>query len=151
LVAIVLSAMVQEHERALGGWPAEWDTVPELVSTTASSAAAIAGAIEELVVDTARMRSNLDATHGLNMAEAVAMRLSERVGKQEAHQIVEAAAGRAIDERRELLDVLSGDPRVAGVLDRSELARLLSPETYLGSAGAFVRRALDAVKVGDRA
>ena len=28
LVATVLSAMLQEHERALGGWQAEWDTLP---------------------------------------------------------------------------------------------------------------------------
>ena len=28
LVATILSAMPQEHERGLGGWQAEWDTIP---------------------------------------------------------------------------------------------------------------------------
>ena len=31
LVATMLSAMPQEHERGLGGWQAEWDALPELV------------------------------------------------------------------------------------------------------------------------
>ena len=32
LVATMLSAMPQEHERGLGGWQAEWDVLPDLVS-----------------------------------------------------------------------------------------------------------------------
>ncbi len=31
LVATMLSAMLQEHERGLGGWQAEWETLPDLV------------------------------------------------------------------------------------------------------------------------
>ncbi len=30
LVATILAAQVQEHERALGGWQAEWPTFPAL-------------------------------------------------------------------------------------------------------------------------
>src|SRR5207344_380448 len=32
LAATMLSSMPQEHERGLGGWQAEWATLPELVS-----------------------------------------------------------------------------------------------------------------------
>ena len=31
LVSTMLAAMPQEHERGLGGWQAEWDTLPELI------------------------------------------------------------------------------------------------------------------------
>lgn len=34
LVATLFSGMVQEHERALGGWQAEWDVLPELAVIT---------------------------------------------------------------------------------------------------------------------
>ena len=30
LVSTMLAAMVQEHERGLGGWHAEWETLPEI-------------------------------------------------------------------------------------------------------------------------
>src|SRR5439155_7339951 len=68
LVATMLAAMPQEHERGLGGWQAEWDTLPELVQLTAGAARAMADGLEGLVVDAARMRANLDLTHGLIMA-----------------------------------------------------------------------------------
>ena len=35
LVSTVLSAMVQEHERGVGGWHAEWQTLPELCALAA--------------------------------------------------------------------------------------------------------------------
>ena len=45
LVATLLSAMVQEHERALGGWQAEWDTLPDLVLVAAGGAGATGAAV----------------------------------------------------------------------------------------------------------
>ena len=60
-VAALLAAMPQEHERALGAWQAELAEWPALVMSTHGSARALAGAWPGLQVDTARMRSNLDA------------------------------------------------------------------------------------------
>jgi 3-carboxy-cis,cis-muconate cycloisomerase len=142
LVATMLSAMPQEHERGLGGWQAEWETLPEIVRVTAGSARAMADALEGLVVDPARMRANLAATRGLAMAEAVTMALAVSVGKGDAHARVEAACRRAIAEQRELVDILSEDPIVTAVLDRAALERHLTPERYLGAAGTFVDRIL---------
>ena len=150
LVATILAAMIQEHERAFGGWPAEWDTLPQLVTMAAGSARATADALDQLVVDSGRMRANLDASHGLIMAEAVSMRLAERLGKREAHQLVEGASRRAIDEQRDFVDVLGSDPVVSTIVDRTELARLMTPESYLGSARAFVHRALQAYDAGTK-
>jgi 3-carboxy-cis,cis-muconate cycloisomerase len=97
LVATILSAMLQEHERGLGGWQAEWQVLPDLVVTAAGAAHALAEALEALVVDSTRMRANLDLTGGLTMAEAIAMRLAQKVGKHEAHTMIERAAARASD------------------------------------------------------
>ena len=60
-VALLLSAMPQEHERALGAWqaePAEW---PQLLTSAHGSARAMAQALPGLHVDAARMKSNIDA------------------------------------------------------------------------------------------
>jgi 3-carboxy-cis,cis-muconate cycloisomerase len=138
LVATVLAAMPQEHERALGGWQAEWDTIPELVMVSSDAAAAIAESVKNLVVDPARMRANLDSSGGLILAEAVAMRLAQRLGKQEAHTLVERAARRAATDGRRFADVLGDDPQISALLDRRAIDEALSPENYLGSASAFI-------------
>ena len=59
LVAAFLAGMVQEHERAVGGWQAEWQTLAGLVEATGSALAAVAGAIEGLTVYPDRMLANL--------------------------------------------------------------------------------------------
>src|SRR5690349_18920758 len=48
LVATMIAAMPQEHERGLGGWQAEWVTLPELVLLTAGAARSIATVVESL-------------------------------------------------------------------------------------------------------
>jgi 3-carboxy-cis,cis-muconate cycloisomerase len=138
LVATVLSAMPQEHERAVGGWQAEWESIPELVVVTADAAAAIADAVEHLVVDPARMRANLDASGGVILAEAVAMRLARHLGKPEAHALVERAVRRAADEGRRFADVLADDPQISAIIDRRAIEELLSPEKYLGASSSFI-------------
>ncbi len=141
LVATMLSAMMQEHERALGGWQAEWDTIPDLVSTAGQAASAIAGALEALVVDPVRMGANVNITGGLVLAESVAMRLAPELGKREADAAVKRAARRT-GEGQSFADVLASDSTVSAVLNRSEIDKALSPDDYLGSAETFVAAVL---------
>jgi 3-carboxy-cis,cis-muconate cycloisomerase len=141
LVATMLSAMLQEHERGLGGWQAEWDTMPELVTIAGQSAAAIAGALEALVVDPERMRTNVNMTDGLILAESIAMRLAPQMGKSDAHAAVKRAGQRAA-AGESFADVLASDPAVSAILDRSEIDQALSPDGYLGSAETFVAAVL---------
>ena len=142
LVAAMLGAMVQEHERGLGGWQAEWDTLPDLVLVSAGGARAVADALDSLSVDTDRMRVNVDASGGALLAESIAMALAESLGKSEAHACVEAACRRAASERRPLADVLADDPVVVCHLDQAEISRRLSPDHYLGAAQAYIDRVL---------
>jgi 3-carboxy-cis,cis-muconate cycloisomerase len=142
LVATLLAAMPQEHERGLGGWQAEWEVLPELVIVAAGAARAIAGALETLQVDPARMRANLEAAGGLPMAEAIAMALAARVGKGEAHAHVEEASGRAVREGISFAEALASTPAVSRYLSRDEIDRHLDPSSYLGDARACVERVL---------
>jgi 3-carboxy-cis,cis-muconate cycloisomerase len=61
LVATMLAVMPQEHERAAGGWQAEWGTLAELLTLTRSAAAWGRELLERLEIDPARMRANLGA------------------------------------------------------------------------------------------
>jgi 3-carboxy-cis,cis-muconate cycloisomerase len=65
LVATYLNAMVQEHERAAGGWQAEWQTMGDAVNATASALAGVTDTIGALTVHPERMRANLDALKGV--------------------------------------------------------------------------------------
>lgn len=144
LVATMMSAAVQEHERGLGDWPAEWDTLPALFELAAGSLAAMITVIEGLEVDGARMRANLDLTHGQILAEAVQMALAVHIGKDAAHQLVADIGKAAAHEGRELADALKEDPRVGQWLDDGAIERLMDPARYLGLSGAFVDRVLAA-------
>ena len=138
LVATVLAAMPQEHERALGGWQAEWDTIPELVIVAADAASGMADALERLVVDPARMRANLDASGGLVLAEAVTMRLAPHVGRHAAHSLVARAARRVSEDQLDFADALSQDPQISAILDRHAIEETLTPDRYLGATSAFI-------------
>ena len=59
LVATMLAAMPQEHERAAGRWQGEWGTLTDLLRLTGSAAAWGADLLENVDVDSARMRANL--------------------------------------------------------------------------------------------
>jgi 3-carboxy-cis,cis-muconate cycloisomerase len=146
LVATLIAAMPQEHERGLGGWHAEWETLPQLFLLTSGALRHMADTIEGLALDPARMRTNLEATRGLVMAEAVMMALGERIGRLEAHHLVEAACRRAVAEGRHLRDVLAQDRAVTAALPPAALDRLFAPESYLGVAELFVQRVLAAWK-----
>jgi 3-carboxy-cis,cis-muconate cycloisomerase len=143
LVATMLQAMPQEHERGLGTWQAEWQTLPDLVMCCAGGVRATAEMLRDLEIDPARMRANVDATGGLVMAEAVSMALAHRIGKPAAHDLIESACRRAATEQRTLQDVLLADAHVTAQLTPDEIARALTPEHYLGSARTIVQRVLD--------
>jgi 3-carboxy-cis,cis-muconate cycloisomerase len=86
------------------------------------------------------MRNNLDATHGLIMAEAVTMLLAEKFGKADAHHLVEAACARALDSGAHLADVLAEDSRVTDRVAREELQHAFEPDGYVGESHAVVAR-----------
>jgi 3-carboxy-cis,cis-muconate cycloisomerase len=142
LVATMLSGMVQEHERGLGGWQAEWDTLPQIMQLTAGALQQMRQVASGLTVDAARMRANLNATHGQIMAEAVTLALGGKIGRMPAHQLVERACHLASATGQELREVLAQDPQIGSELPAAELDRLFDPAGYTGEAQAFVDRVL---------
>jgi 3-carboxy-cis,cis-muconate cycloisomerase len=142
LLSTLFSAMPQEHERSLGLWHAEWETLPEiccLVSGSLKQAMLVADGLE---VDAERMARNLDLTQGLVLAEAVSIVLAQRVGRDTAHHLLEQCCKRAVTEQRHLRAVLGDEPQVTAELSDAELDHLLDPAHYLGQAHTWVERAV---------
>ena len=138
LVSTMLSAMVQENERGLGGWHAEWETLPQIVQLTGGALSQLKHAFAAPDIDTGRLAANLELTHGLILAEAAVTRLTAALGRKAAQAIVEAASRKALKERRPLRDFLGEQ------LTAAELDQLFNPAHYLGEANALIDRALAA-------
>ncbi|MCY1334719.1 3-carboxy-cis,cis-muconate cycloisomerase [compost metagenome] len=142
LVATMLAAMPQEHERSLGLWHAEWETLPELCCLVSGALQQALLVVPALEVDVARMRSNLDLTHGLVLAEAVSIALARRIGRDAAHHLVEQCCKQAVQEGAHLRTVLGANAGVGAQLSAEDLDRLLDPAHYLGQAQRWVQRAV---------
>jgi 3-carboxy-cis,cis-muconate cycloisomerase len=138
LVATVFAGMVQEHERALGGWQAEWDALPDLARLAGGALFHIGQIVGGLEVRSERLAANLDVTHGLILGEAVMLALGDQIGRLDAHHLVELASKTAVQTGRTLYDVLAADPAVTAHLDDERLRKLLDPAHYAGEAQAFV-------------
>jgi 3-carboxy-cis,cis-muconate cycloisomerase len=141
LVAAYLAAMVQEHERAAGGWQAEWPIVADAIQTTGAAVRAMADAVEFLEVFPGRMRSNLEATGGTIYAERITLRLRAAIGRDAAQQIVVDALSR-VPVGGTFAQALLNNDDVARVIPRDELQRMMQPEQYLGEAESFRRELL---------
>jgi 3-carboxy-cis,cis-muconate cycloisomerase len=144
LVSVMLTAMVQEHERGFGDWHAEWETLPEICTLAAGALSHLTQLLAGIELDAARMAENLEATRGLILAEAVTMALGRRIGRLQAHHLVEAACKRAAVGKRHLREVLTEDAEVGKHLSAADLERLLDPRNYVGMAEHLVERALAA-------
>ena len=148
LVASFLSAMVQEHERGVGGLQAEWPVVAAVVQSTGVALSSMAEAAEGLAVDTEKMKANIENTQGVIFAERAMMLLGSRLGRDVAHKILEGAARKSVNEGRNLAAILAEIPEVTSCLSVVQLKQLEIPEQYLGSAETF-RRSLLAESGGD--
>jgi 3-carboxy-cis,cis-muconate cycloisomerase len=142
LAATIFAAQVGEHERSAGPWHAEWPVMPMLELVTSGALAVIVDIAEGLEVDAARMRVNLDATHGLIMAEAVTFALAEKIGKSDAHHLLEAASKKAVAEKKHLRDVLAADSAITAHLSADQLTKLFEPMAYQGVSQALIDRLL---------
>jgi 3-carboxy-cis,cis-muconate cycloisomerase len=140
LVATLIAAQAQEHERAPGGWHTDWVTVPALALATSGALAAVVAIAQGLEIDVERLRQNLDLTGGQIMAEAVSYALGAKIDRAQAHALVDELSEQATRDKRPLKEALLNDTRVRSHLSVAEIEKLFIPLTYQGSAQIFIER-----------
>ena len=146
LVSTMLSAMVQEEERGLGAWHAEWETLPEIVCLTAGATHHLASIAPKLEIDVERMRENLDLSKGLIFAEAITAALGEKIGRSQARELMDAASEQAGREKRQLRNVIDEDQNIKKYLSPGELDKLFDARNYTATANQFIDRAIESNK-----
>ncbi|WP_202304275.1 3-carboxy-cis,cis-muconate cycloisomerase [Dryocola clanedunensis] len=143
LMATMYASQIQQHERALGGWQAEWETLPELAMLAGGIMQTSLDLLNGMQVNTEKMRADLEMTHGLIMAESVTLALAQHIGKQPAHHLVEQLCHRALDENVPLAQLLTQHPGITPYLTAPEIERLLDPQHATGSAESFIQCVLE--------
>jgi 3-carboxy-cis,cis-muconate cycloisomerase len=148
LVATILAAMAQEHERGAGPWQAEWEPLLDLLRLTGSAAAIARELLTGLEPEPEKMRADMDLTGGLVMSESVAAALAPAVGHADAQRLVERAARQSVDSGRPFRAVLLESPEVVNGLGEDSLDAALDPAGYLGVTAELIDRALEAHGAG---
>ena len=98
--------------------------------------------LEGLHVDQHQMRENLDRLGGFLLSERVMFVLSQKIGKQTAHELVYQASMRGIESGKSFERALIESPEISKALTENEIRAALNPESYLGHAPAIVDRVL---------
>lgn len=137
----ILSAMAQEHERAVGGWQAEWAAIPDLFRYTVA-VFHTRSALADLHIDPARMDANLNLTNGLIMAELLSIALTPHMGRAAAQRLVKNLCDHAIQSGLTLRQVALTNEQARTILTPEAIDHALDPANYLGSTGSFIDRAL---------
>jgi adenylosuccinate lyase len=140
--AFMLECMVIEHERDGSAWRGEWKALPESCLMAGGLLAMMRYVLEGLTVDAPRMRRNLDLLGGFLLSERVMFALSEKVGKQTAHDLVYEASMHGIERGISFEQALLQSRRVKEALDAGTLRAALDPATYVGHAPQIVEQVL---------
>ena len=131
MAAVICSAMPQEHERALGGWQAEWPTLSALVGCLGSAVEAMSEVAPGLTIDLDAIQANMDATEAAVFAERATFLLAEKMGKEKAGALVEKALAQVQERGGSFVDALG---RLGGELS--------DEKAMLGYSPRFVDRLL---------
>jgi 3-carboxy-cis,cis-muconate cycloisomerase len=129
------ASLVAAHERPAGAWHAEWHAVASLFGCAGGALAHARFLADGLHVDAAAMARNLGATRGLVFADAAASLLAPKLGRAEAHALVERAADTVRSSGRDLRAILA---EADTGLDAQALAAAFDPTAAVAAAAAWV-------------
>ena len=145
-VNLLQDMLRQEHERDGAHWKMEWKVMPEICLMTSIVLQNMEFALGGLLVNRGKMRTNMDILGGFMLSERVMFELSDKVGKQTAHELMYETSRRGMEGGMSFRDALFSDERVLRVLTEKELQDLLDPTTYVGHAPQLVDHALSVVR-----
>ena len=142
-LSVALENVALEHERDLTNSSAERAIIGESFILTDEILKSTKSIFKNLVFHPENIKKNLELSRGLNLAEAVMIRLVDRgMGRQDAHELLRRLSVKAVSEGAGLEDVLLQDSEVTGLLSPGEIRDALRPENYIGTAVYQVREVL---------
>ena len=138
--------MILWHERDLTNSSAERFTLPHVCVLTDDILSKSTELFSSLFVHKYNMMRNLERSKGVIMAERVMLRLTERMGRQNAHEAVRIASMKSVEDGTPFGDALLSNKEIADVISKDEMVALLDPATYVGHASEIVVTAVTQIK-----
>ncbi|MBC7813123.1 MAG: adenylosuccinate lyase family protein [Burkholderiales bacterium] len=138
-----IDAMLHEHERDWSSFQMEWAYIPELCVMAHGALTMTLRVVSGLHVYPDMMMRNLEASHGLLLAERVMLTLGKHIGRQHAHDAIYESAMAAFEQREPFASLLKQNPAVTEHLSAQQIDDLLDPVQYVGLSAAYVDRVLN--------
>lgn len=138
--AMMLEAMVQEHERDGIAWKSEWKAIPEACLVAGACLFQTVMLLKGLQVRPAVMQRNVEMMKGYLLSERVMLDLGERVGKNTAHEWLYEASMSGIEQGKSFAEALRTHAHIADTYSEAQIADLTDPALYLGEVGASIDR-----------
>ena len=131
-------ANLHEHERGTHGMQLEWLTLAQMIGLTSGVLEQTVSLTKNLVVNADRMLENVQASHGLMMAEALSVALAQHMPKSEAKKVSADLAREALETKKNLIELAR--EKMKWALDWDSLQE----SKYLGSSDTMIDRVLEA-------
>jgi len=142
--------MKHEHERDGAVWKMEWKILPEICLMLSVVLENLKFVFADIEVKKDSMLNNLNLLRGYALAERVMFALSDKMGKQTAHEEVYSAAMHGIESDITFREALLENAEIREAISEAELDALLDPTTYVGSAPDLVDQAVAQARAGGR-
>ncbi len=134
-----------EHERDGAVWKMEWKVMPEICLMLSVVLQNLNFTLSGLEVKKDNMLKNLYLLDGYILAERIMFALSDKLGKQTAHEAVYESAMKGIETKVTFKASLMKNAEIMGAITELELDKLLDPTTYVGDSQGLVERAIERI------
>ncbi len=118
-----------EHERDLTNSSLERITIPTITILTHYITKQLSYILNGLKINKDNVRRNLYYLQGRQLAERIMIALSNSLGRQKAHEILNE-----LSDAKDFEEAVKNHPDIRAVLSPNKIEELLNPETYTGLA-----------------
>jgi adenylosuccinate lyase len=131
------------HERDISNSSVERVIFPDACTLLDFMLERSAGLIESLLVDTSRMRENLELTRGLAFSGTLLLRLAEKgLTREDAYALVQRHALDTWDRGGDFRERVLAEPKITAQLSKEEIERAFSLDEALRHVDAIFARTL---------
>jgi len=104
--------------------------------------------MSKLVVDSDKMKENIDLQKGLVMAEKVMLVLVDRgMSREDSHEILRNCSMQAIETNQNLFDICTKNIKITDKIDSEMLKEIFKPENHIGFSGVIVDRTVEKARL----
>lgn len=142
----VYENMVLWHERDLTNSSAERIIIPHVMVLADDIVSKTAELVRTLIVHRDRMMRNIENVNGTLMAERIMLKLAEKIGRQEAHELIREIAMASVDSGKSFREMLLESTIVTDNLGQKAVEKLLDPTSYIGHSEEITERVVGKIK-----